>query len=234
LQRILLTLHYYSTEVNQQQTSNQINMIRAAFYVICFCFVTTTLTATGSSNPAEKSGQNAGVIKTDTATTVKEWLQTFFESVFEPDDSAAQPQPADSIDWDAEFHLSDPVDTAYNKQHQQPPQNAIRVGCFCMDNTRQDDVGRGACGGRGGVRFWLYHVPGIDSLYSVPTQRHQSHPQALTDMELMQLDAHNPFRQTDKDKNGNTPFIPFGSIIQLLAVVVVCATVLKIVQNIMK
>lgn len=186
-----------------------------------------------NSNPAKPVKENAGVIKTDTATTVKDWLNTFFETIFEPDDTIAQPQPADSIDWDAEFHLSDPVDTAFNKQHQQPPPNAIRVGCFCMDNTRQDDVGRGACGGRGGVRFWLYHVQGIDSLYSVPTQRHQNHPQALTDIELMQLDEHNPFRQNEKHKDG-TPFLPIGPIIQLLMVVVLCTTVLKIVQNMMK
>lgn len=205
-------------------------MIRKTCFFLVLCSL---LPAIATGNSITTDTQYANAVKPDTTNTVSDWLNTFFESIFEPDDSIAVPQPADTIDWDAEFHLTDPVDSAFSKQHQQPPANGVRVGCFCMDNTRQNDVGRGACGGRGGVRFWLYYVSGIDSVYSVPTERHQNHPQALTDIEIMQLDAHNPFRNTDDNKPGNA-ILPFGAIVQLLTVVVLCATVLKIVQQLIK
>lgn len=193
--------------------------------------------------PAKPNDHSPGMQKTstvappDTSNTLTDWLLTFFESVFEADDTLAHPQTdanTDTIDWDAEYHLSDPIDSTATNAHKSPPENGVRIGCLCMDNTRQDDVGRGACGGRGGVRFWLYHVPGMDSVLSFATQRHHSHPNELSDLELMQLDAHNPYRKhTDKDDN-NLPFIPIGPIMQLLSVVVLCVTVLKVVQAMMK
>jgi hypothetical protein len=72
------------------------------------------------------------------------------------------------------------------------PPKGIRVGCICMDGTRKDDRGRGACGGFGGVRFWLYQI-NEDSVAMYPTSRHRIHPEPLTEMETNNLSSRNAF-----------------------------------------
>ena len=64
-----------------------------------------------------------------------------------------------------------------------------RIGCICMDGTPQDDKGRGACAGFGGVRFWLYQNG--DSIIMDPTRRHYSHPNPFTEEEKERLAAYN-------------------------------------------
>lgn len=64
-----------------------------------------------------------------------------------------------------------------------------RIGCICMDGTPQDEKGRGACAGYGGVRFWLYQNG--DSIIMDPTRRHYSHPAPFTDEEKERLAAYN-------------------------------------------
>jgi hypothetical protein len=68
----------------------------------------------------------------------------------------------------------------------------IRIGCICMDGTRKDDRGRGACGGFGGVRFWLYQI-NEDSVAMHPTNKHRTHPEPLTEMETNNLSSRNAF-----------------------------------------
>ena len=72
------------------------------------------------------------------------------------------------------------------------PPKGIRVGCICMDGTRKDDRGRGACGGFGGVRFWLYQI-NEDSVAMYPTSRHRIHPEPLSEMETNNLSSRNAF-----------------------------------------
>jgi hypothetical protein len=68
----------------------------------------------------------------------------------------------------------------------------LRVGCICMDGTRKDDRGRGACSGFGGVRFWLYQIT-EDSVVMDPTSLHRRHPEPLTLMETNNLSSRNAF-----------------------------------------
>ena len=65
----------------------------------------------------------------------------------------------------------------------------VGIGCICMDGTPQDDKGRGACAGFGGVRFWLYQNG--DSIIMDPTRRHYSHPNPFTEEEKERLAAYN-------------------------------------------
>lgn len=64
-----------------------------------------------------------------------------------------------------------------------------RIGCICMDGSPQNEKGRGACAGYGGVRFWLYQNG--DSIIMDPTRRHYSHPAPFTDEEKERLAAYN-------------------------------------------
>jgi hypothetical protein len=68
----------------------------------------------------------------------------------------------------------------------------IRVGCICMDGTHKDDRGRGACGGFGGVRFWLYQIT-EDSVAMFPTSRHRENPEPLSEREMNNLSSRNAF-----------------------------------------
>ncbi len=70
------------------------------------------------------------------------------------------------------------------------PPKGVRIGCVCMDGTEQDERGRGACSGRGGVRFWLYQID-EDSIAYHPTNRHHAHPEPLSVMEINNLSSRN-------------------------------------------
>ena len=74
------------------------------------------------------------------------------------------------------------------------PEGSERVGCVCMDYFVQEHIGRGACGGHNGVRFWLYQLPSGDTV-QIPTLRHEAHPDTLSDATLFQLAAYKRFER---------------------------------------
>lgn len=82
------------------------------------------------------------------------------------------------------------------------PPKGTRIGCICMDGTRKDDRGRGACGGFGGVRFWLYQI-NEDSVAMYPTNKHRQHPDPLTEMEINNLSSRNAFAAEPPSKRGS-------------------------------
>ncbi|QQS31220.1 MAG: hypothetical protein IPM47_10010 [Sphingobacteriales bacterium] len=198
-----------------------------------------------SVNQIYASEHSPGVVKPPVSevrdtTEVKQpnsWLRTFFESFFDSnEDDTVRTTEADTIDWDEKYRTSNQTDSTFQKI-KNPPQDGIRVGSVCMDNFKQELFGRGACSGRGGVRFWIYKTPDSDALIFLPTQRHFDHPQDLNQQELMQLDAHHPFRKNEDGDNNYSlwlPIIPMGGILQLLVVIILCVTVLKTVSLILK
>jgi hypothetical protein len=68
------------------------------------------------------------------------------------------------------------------------PEGSMRVSCICMDYIEQQHIGRGACGGHNGVRFWVYALPNGDTA-RIPTLRHDGHPDTLLDTEILKLAA---------------------------------------------
>jgi hypothetical protein len=68
------------------------------------------------------------------------------------------------------------------------PEGSTRVSCICMDYIEQQHIGRGACGGHNGVRFWVYALPNGDTA-RIPTLRHEGHPDTLLDTEILKLAA---------------------------------------------
>lgn len=68
----------------------------------------------------------------------------------------------------------------------EPPPGAFRLGCVCMDGTRADTRGIGACSGHGGVRYWVHRKREGDTLL-LPTERHLKHPEALPAEKMMEL-----------------------------------------------
>jgi hypothetical protein len=66
----------------------------------------------------------------------------------------------------------------------QLPDGSVRVGCICMDYIQQKHLGRGACSGRNGVRFWLYKLPNGDTA-RIATLRHDDHPDTLSDTDIL-------------------------------------------------
>jgi len=100
------------------------------------------------------------------------------------------------------------------------PPEGRRVGCICMDGTPQDDKGRGACAGYGGVRFWLYQNG--DSIIMDPTRRHYGHPYPLSEEEKQSLSAYN--------EEGNQAFGSAGGrfgedFSHIVMVMMVCLTI---------
>ncbi len=184
-------------------------------------------------NPSSNSADST------TANQPNGWLRTFFESFFDSsndEDTLITETETDTINWDETYRTSTQTDTLH-QLNSNPPSNGIRVGSICMDNQKQEEVGRGACGGRGGVRYWLYKVPDSDAIIYMPTQRHYDHPQELSPQEILQLDAHNPYRKNNNDENNNSlflPLLPMGGILQLLVVIILCVTVIKSVSIILK
>jgi hypothetical protein len=70
----------------------------------------------------------------------------------------------------------------------QLPEGSERVGCVCMDYFVLTKLGRGACTGHNGVRFWLYELPTGDTV-QIATLRHEANPDTLSDAQLLQLAA---------------------------------------------
>lgn len=66
------------------------------------------------------------------------------------------------------------------------PKGAARVGCVCMDDTRNTTRSIGACSGHGGVRYWLYRTREGDTV-RVLTARHEQHPHPLDSIERSAL-----------------------------------------------
>ncbi len=74
------------------------------------------------------------------------------------------------------------------------PEGSERVGCICMDYFVLDRIGRGACTGHNGVRFWLYQLPSGDTV-QIPTLRHEGHPDTLDNSTLLQLAAYKRYER---------------------------------------
>lgn len=94
-----------------------------------------------------------------------------------------------------------------------------RIGCICMDGTPQDDKGRGACAGYGGVRFWLYQNG--DSIIMDPTRRHYSHPKPFTQEEKERLAAYNESEEQAYGAAGRFG----GDFANIVMVMMVCITI---------
>ena len=136
--------------------------------------------------------------------------------------------PADSTDidgegWDDTYRTSaaEGERSTQWKLGKDTPPNGRRVGCVCMDDTRLDQKGWGACGGRGGVRFWLYGVA-PDSIVPVATERHWEHPEPLSEAERANLAANNPDQPLGAPAPGGGGM---GSFYQLIATMMICLTV---------
>lgn len=97
---------------------------------------------------------------------------------------------AEEADWDELYRTSEqPGERAAGGfTRQSPKPQGRRIGAICMDDTRQDEAGRGACSGRGGVRYWIYQIT-EDSTVLFPTERHFDHPDPLDANERLSLAA---------------------------------------------
>jgi len=132
--------------------------------------------------------------------------------------------------WDDYFRTSDletESATGFRRDSETPA--GLRTGCICMDGSRRDERGRGACSGRGGVRFWIYQV-GEDSIVHFPTDRHWDHPEPLSERELNNLSAYNtsPGDDEEEEKEASNSFwmnqsLNFG-LWDALAAMMICLT----------
>lgn len=97
----------------------------------------------------------------------------------------------DGAGWDESYHTSEQQGNgAAGFDPDAPKPAGKRVGAICMDGARQDKGGRGACGGHGGVRYWIIQVS-EDSTALYPTENHWDHPEPLDNNERMSLAAYN-------------------------------------------
>lgn len=139
------------------------------------------------------------------------------------DPNCQNPPPytqTDSSDWATEWRTSEQAgenSTQYRHPRDLPP-GSKRIGCICMDNTQQDDGGRGSCSGHGGVRQWIYVTPDGERIEQA-TERHYQHPEALTEAEKNQLAAYN---EADKKAPNNTS--TNAALVQIAMIVMVCST----------
>ncbi len=155
-------------------------------------------------------------------------------------DSMAIEEPAvDSIDtlepmtdeewedrWDSVFRISE-MDGQRSTKHQFREYNkpeGRRIGCICMDEIIQDEKGRGACTGRGGVRYWLY-LQENDSIHKMATARHYGHPEPLNEEDIANLSRHNLKKNEMNDYN-----LLYG-FYQMIIVMTVCATLVLMVRD---
>ncbi|MCC7222505.1 MAG: hypothetical protein IT273_02180 [Chitinophagales bacterium] len=99
----------------------------------------------------------------------------------------------DDDDWWNIFRTSD-IEGEKSTRYSSPNTDGKKIGCICMDYNVQENAGRGACGGHGGVRFWLYKMPS-DSIVQVPTDRHRAHPTSLSSQEISNLAANNEHKK---------------------------------------
>lgn len=133
-----------------------------------------------------------------------------------------------TANWDETLRSSDEEgqkSTQYTPQNSQtqPPKDSKRVGCVCMDNTIQNEAGRGSCSGHGGVRYWRYLTPDAEVI-DVPTDRHYNHPQDLSPDELNQLAA--PYENRHTPPNSN-----MGALVQIVMIMMVCSTAAYIAKQ---
>lgn len=119
-------------------------------------------------------------------------------------------------EWDQVFRTSDWEASVTDRP------DGPRIGCICMDGTPQDDRGRGACGGRGGVRFWL-HQQG-DSIFMDPTVRHKDHPEPYTTEDKERLAAYNESQGTAFGSSGKSDRFS-GDFKEIVMVMMVCLTI---------
>lgn len=146
-------------------------------------------------------------------------------------DSTDTADPADTVDgdWDEIFRTSDlenerATQHHYDVRYEFPP--GKRIGCICMDDTETKEVGKGACSGRGGVRFWIYQQG--DSTARYGTMRHRSHPDPLSEEEKANLTA---YSQAKKTSFGAGFRHPSDRFYDFAIVLVMCMTIIYIVQT---
>ena len=157
-------------------------------------------------------------------TITDDWMQEMHQQAAK--EIEAQLQEQDSLEqaeegWDDHYRTSDlegERGTGYNRYAGEP--DGVRVGCMCMDGTRSDERGRGACNGYGGVRYWIYLV-GEDSTVLYPTSRHWEHPDPLSEQELANLSSRTTGQVYGKSRGKGGPI----STNELLAIVAMSATV---------
>ncbi|KXX69430.1 hypothetical protein [Flammeovirga sp. SJP92] len=100
-----------------------------------------------------------------------------------------------------------------------------RIGCICMDGSKQEKKGRGACSGFGGVRFWIYQDNNNETLF--PTERHIEHPEPLSEEELEQLAG----RMEKEVKHGTrTPFYEKNLFYVMIISLIICITVMYVTK----
>lgn len=128
--------------------------------------------------------------------------------------------------WDSTFRISEMDGQRSTKQqfreYNEP--KGRRIGCICMDEIIQDEKGRGACSGRGGVRYWLY-LQESDSIYKMATARHYAHPEPLEEEDIENLSRHN--RKKNEMNNYNLLY----GFYQMIIVMTVCATLLLMIRD---
>ncbi len=134
--------------------------------------------------------------------------------------------------WDNTYHTSDEVGergTQYSFDVNHPPENAIRIGCICMDGTSMDLKGGGACAGYGGVRHWIYQKKdGVEVEF--PTERHLQHPTPLSIEEVANLSGHN--KKQSYGNSYNRGIIGRLGWEELMAIIIICVTIAFITKTI--
>ena len=169
----------------------------------------------------------AQVSPVDVITTV----ETVSEVAKQIDDLMGEEDTVQQGNWDDSYHTSDELgeqSTQYSFDVNHPPENAIRIGCICMDGTSMDLKGGGACAGYGGVRHWVYKKPDGEEV-EYPTERHFQHPEPLTEEEMANLSAHNK-KQSYGDYNRGV-----GGRLgweELMAIIIICVTIAFITKTI--
>ncbi|MEZ4885635.1 MAG: hypothetical protein R3E32_12955 [Chitinophagales bacterium] len=121
--------------------------------------------------------------------------------------------------------------TQYQRKNQNFKGVGRRVGAMCMDDSMQEEGGRGACSGHGGVRFWLYEKED-GTIERIATQRHLDHPDPLDSEEMSYLAAVNEERKENlKNNNG---LLRLDTFYQLMTIFVVCVMTVFTIQKIMQ
>ena len=128
--------------------------------------------------------------------------------------------------WDEQFRTSDqPGERGTGFSKSDKPPKGLRVACICMDGSRRDERGKGACSGYGGVRFWVYQVA-EDSTVLYPTENHWAHPDSLSEEELNNLSS-----RTADEPMGKSPGrrgLNFGEIALGMMVCLTIAYIAKL------
>ncbi|MGB0931883.1 MAG: hypothetical protein ACPGVB_13960 [Chitinophagales bacterium] len=149
--------------------------------------------------------------------------------------TTGEEEDMDGSGWDDVRRTSDAAkekSTQYKRKNHRFKGVGRRVGAMCMDDSMQEEGGRGACSGHGGVRFWLYEKED-GTIERIATQRHLDHPESLDDEEMSYLAAVNEERKENlKNNNG---VLQLNTFYQLMTIFVVCVmtvfTIQKIVQG---